>query len=287
MPDPDPDPEPTLAQLCLYPVKSCAAVSSEAAWLTPTGLQFDRCWMLVDEGGDCVSQRELPGLARVQPRLTPDALWLEAPGMAPLQLGTAATGPGRRVRVWHDEVAAFDAGAAPAQWFSDFTGRSLRLVRFDPAQRRLSSQRWTGILEAENAFSDGYPFLVVTQASLRRLNGRLKLRGQAAVDLRRFRPNLVLEGLPAHAEDQVETLSFQTPQGTVRLRLVQPCIRCPIVDVDPDRGLPGDEPGRTLAGYRADARRGGAITFGRYAVLIEGLGCRLHAGMTVSTGRPG
>ena len=95
----------------------------------------------------------------------------------------------------------------------------------------------------------------------------------------RFRPNLVLDGLDAHGEDYLDEIVFDAPEGPVRLKLVKPCPRCPIPNVDPATGVPGTEPGDTLAGYRADARVDGAISFGMNAVIVEGLECTLRAGM--------
>src|SRR6185295_15602033 len=151
---------------------------------------------------------------------------------------------------------------------SDFLGPAregvkfpLRLARFDPEQKRLSNKQWTGELDAENAFSDGYPLLVISQASLDALNERLARKGVPAATMARFRPNLVLDGLDAHGEDFLDEIRFETTDGPVRLRLVKPCPRCPIPNVDPATGEPGHEPGDTLSTYRADDRVGGAVSF--------------------------
>jgi len=272
----------TLGRLYVFPIKSCAGVEPASATLTATGLDLDRAWMLVDERDEFVTQREWPRLALVQPTLRSDDLVLRAPGMLALHVSLDAVEAPRRVRIWNDEVAAFDMGDVAAQWFSDFAGHRLRLVRFDPDQRRLSNRRWTGAVEAENAFSDGFPVLVVSSASLDSLNSRLRLQGAAPVDLRRFRPNLVLDGLDAHGEDWLDEITFDTPDGRVRLRLVKPCTRCPVPNVDPSSGERGDQPGLVLASYRRDPRMDGAVTFGMNAVIVEGVGCTLRVGQTGS-----
>jgi uncharacterized protein YcbX len=152
-------------------------------------------------------------------------------------------------------------------------------VRFDPAFKRLSQRRWTGAIDAENAFADGFPVLVTSTAGLAELNRRLLAAGEAAVTQARFRPNLVLDGLDAHGEDALDEIRFQTADGPVRLKLVKPCIRCSIPDVDPLTAASGHAVGDTLAGYRADARMDGGITFGMNAIVIEGIERVLRAGL--------
>jgi uncharacterized protein YcbX len=268
----------SIAALRVYPVKSCAGVALNEVLVIETGLEFDRAWMLVDGQGEFVSQRELPRLALVRCELRTSELVLRAPGMLALHLALDTVGDPTRVRIWSDEVAAYEMGALADQWFSDFFHRPLRLVRFDPEQKRLASRDWTGDIEAEAAFSDEYPFLVLSQASLDALNERLALRDVAPVTIERFRPNLVLTGLDAHGEDYLDEIAFETPEGEVRLKLVKPCPRCPIPNVDPLTGDVGREPGDTLAGYRSDARVGGAISFGMNAVLVEGIERSLRVG---------
>ncbi|MEY2952497.1 MAG: hypothetical protein RLZZ401_584, partial [Pseudomonadota bacterium] len=139
-----------IAELWVYPVKSCAGVSVAQARLTDTGLDLDRAWMLVDARGDFLTQRELPRMALIQPTLKTYEMVLKAPGMLALHVALDAVEAAVRVRVWDDEVAAFDMGAVAAQWLSDFLGTPARLVRFDPDERRLSDLQWTGGVEAFN-----------------------------------------------------------------------------------------------------------------------------------------
>ena len=268
-----------LSSVHVHPVKSCAGVAVDEALLIETGLEFDRAWMLVDADGEFVSQRELPRMALVQPALRQLDMLLRAPGMLALHIAYDRVEAPVRVRVWNDEVAAFDMGDLAAQWFTDFLGRRLRMVRFDPEQKRLSSKRWTGDIDAENTFSDGFPLLVASTASLDELNRRLAAAGQAAVGMNRFRPNLVLDGLDAHGEDHLDEIEFDTAEGPVRLKLVKPCARCPIPDVDPATAETGHAVTDVLATYRADARLDGALTFGMNAVIVAGIDCALRPGL--------
>jgi hypothetical protein len=274
-----------IAALAVHPIKSCGAVPVDEAALIETGLEWDREWMLVDRHGEMLTQRELPRLALVQPDWRGGQWRLRAPGMLALHLSPDNVGDATQVQVWDDRVRAYDMGDLAAQWFADFLGpphgSGVRLVRFDPEQRRLSSAKWTGEVEAENAFSDGYPILVANAASLADLNQRLAARGQAAVTMTRFRPNVVLAGLEPWDEDHLKDITIHSDDGPVRLRLVKPCSRCSIPNVDPASAASGHEPGDTLAGFRADARVGGAVTFGINAVVVEGFGHTLRLGQAV------
>lgn len=268
----------SITGLNLYPIKSCGGASVPEALLIETGLEFDRAWMVVDTDGVFITQRDLPGMVLIQPTLKHTEVVLRAPGMLALHLAIDAVEGPVRVKVWSDEVAAYDMGNLAAQWFSDFLRKPVRLVRFDPEQKRLSHKRWTGDVDAENTFTDGFPILVASEASLAELNRRLK----EPVTMARFRPNLVLSGLEAHGEDQLDEIRFDTPEGPVRLKLVKPCSRCPIPNVNPLTGVPGHEPGDTLSTYRANALLDGAISFGMNAVIVQGIECGLRVGQAGS-----
>lgn len=282
MTSPSHDVSARIARLFVYPVKSCAGVELQESVLTETGLDLDRAWMVVDEQGEFVSQRELPRMALIQPRLRFHDMILRAPGMLALHVSIEEVEQPVKVRVWGDEVSAYDMGPIAAQWMSDFLGHKLRLVRFDPDHRRLSSLRWTGGVEALNQFSDGYAMLVLSQASMADLNSRLAAAGQAPVGVERFRPNLVLDGLEAHDEDRLPELSVATGDGReALLQLVKPCARCPIPNIDPTTGLSSPIVGDMLQTYRQDARLDGAVTFGMNAIVRTGVDATLRIGQVV------
>jgi hypothetical protein len=163
-------------------------------------------------------------------------------------------------------------------------------MQFDLRHRRLSSDKWTQGVPAVNQFSDGFPVLVASTASLDELNRRLAQQGQPAVDMRRFRPNVVLAApasgsavqmLAAHDEDRVGTLSFATEAGDVQLQPVKPCPRCPIPNIDPSTGQSTPTVGDILQGYRQDVRVDGAVTFGMNAIPLRGVGLLLQVGQAV------
>ncbi|MES1978962.1 MAG: MOSC N-terminal beta barrel domain-containing protein [Pseudomonadota bacterium] len=281
----DADANAVISQLFIYPVKSCAGIEVQEAILTETGLEFDRAWMVVDGQGEFLTQRQLPRMALIRPQLKHYEMVLRAPGMLALHVNLNEVEEPMHARIWDEEVKAYDMGAIAAQWFTDFLGVTARLVRFDPDHKRVSSRHWTGGVEALNQFSDGFPVLVISQASLDFLNEKLVKSGASAVTMERFRPNLVLghsgQDLSPHDEDRLDMLGIPTDQGLVRLRPVKPCPRCPIPNIDPVTAVPGTEVGDTLQAYRQDARVDGAITFGMNAIILEGLEHVLKVGQAV------
>ena len=277
-----PDVTGRIARLFLYPIKSCAGIEVQEALLLETGLEWDRAWMVVDEVGDFVTQRTLARMALIRPQLKTSEMVLRAPGMLALHVALDAVEQPARVRVWDDVVDAWDMGALAAQWFSDFLGQKLRLVRFDPDVQRLSSLKWTGGVEAPVQFNDGFALLVTSDAALDDLNTRLAAGGHAPVGMERFRPNVVLSGVQAHDEDHLDTLHVATEPGPAQLKPVKPCVRCPIPNVDPASGIPSPEVGDTLQTYRQDARMNGGITFGMNAIVLAGAGQLLRVGQSVA-----
>jgi uncharacterized protein len=271
-----------ISQLFIHPIKSCGGIAVDEAPLIETGFEYDREWMVVDRDGDLVTQREVPRMALIQPKLRASDLVLRAPGMLALHLQLDAVEGDCRVRVWDDTVDAFDMGDLAAQWFSDCLGQPVRLARFNPDVQRLASAQWTGKIEARTAFADGFPLLVLSTASLAELNRRLAAAGQEAVTMQRFRPNIVIDGLTdAHGEDFIDTLTLESPDGPVVLKLVKPCSRCTIPDIDPATAVPGHTVTAAMSAYRANARVGGALAFGQNAVIVSGVGQRLRVGAGV------
>ena len=274
--------EGRIAALNLYPVKGAAGVAVERARVDVTGLGydgvFDREWMLVDASGTFLTQREMPRLALVSVRAAADRLSLAAPAMVPFELALAApTGRARTVTVWRAQVRAFDQGDAVSEWLSAFLARSVRLVRFDRVMERRCNPDYAGDSGAHIYFADGYPVLVIGEASLADLNARLEARGTQSLPMNRFRPNLVVAGLEPYAEDHLDTLEA----SEVTLRLVKPCTRCQVTTTDQATGRVGVEPLPTLASYRRDDRLCG-VTFGMNAVVLRAGNLRLGEPLAAS-----
>ena len=270
-----------IAQLFIYPIKSCGGIELKEAVLTDTGLDLDRAWMVVDEHGVFLSQRELPRMALIQPLLKTYDMIVKAPGMLALHIAIDEVEKAVSVTVWEDTVKAFDMGDLAAQWFSDFLGQTVRLVRFDPEQTRLSSMKWTNGIEAKNGFDDGFAVLVTSSASLKMLNDKLAAADEKVVTMQRFRPNVILTGIDAHDEDRLDTLNIETQEGTAQLKHVKPCARCTIPDVDLQSGKQGTAVADMLQSYRANPIMDGAVTLGMNAIILAGEGSTLRVGQSV------
>jgi uncharacterized protein len=259
---------PTVSHLNVYPVKSCRGIPLGTATLDRWGIQQDRNWMVVDAEGCFVSQRTQPRLALVEPALGVEHLTLRAPEMRPLELPvTGRAGPERTVTIWKDSGRALDQGEVAAEWFTRYLGQPVRLVRIGAGFERPVNE--VAYPEgAEVAFADAYPLLLLSEASLADLNARLP----EALPMNRFRPNLVVTGCPAFAEDNWKRIRI----GAVTLRVVKPCQRCATTTVDQSTAETGKEPLATLATFR---RAGDGVNFGQN-VVHQSVG-NLHVGDAV------
>lgn len=260
-----------LTELHFFPIKSCGAIALAEATLTPCGLMhdliYDREWMVVDVQGNFMTQRAYPALARITPRMYAGGLKLRAPGMLELEIGLDLPDPEHaptlQVQVWDDTLIAYDCDDVTAHWFSQAVGVPCRLVRFHPHARRVTNTVWTTHSDVPTLFSDGYPFLLISQGSLDDLNEKLTAQGRAALPMNRFRPNLVIDGIAAFEEDYIDNLRI----GQATLKPVKPCARCPIPSVDQATGIVGPDPLDILRNYRTNPKLDGGITFGMNALL--------------------
>jgi uncharacterized protein YcbX len=276
---------PTLSAITLYPIKSCAGLSLEEATLTPLGLMtaqiYDREWMVVDENGLAMTQREHPRMALIRPTIKGSTLEVQAPGMLrleiPLGLPDPSAAPTLQTQVWDDAVLAYDCDALTAEWFTKAIGVPCRLARFHANAKRAVSTTWTDGVQATTMFSDGYPMLVAGTASLDDLNQKLVAAGRAAIPMNRFRPNLVIDGIEAFEEDYAE--SFQI--GEVVLKPVKPCPRCPMPSIDQATGEFGPDPLDIMQSYRAKPELEGALCFGMNSILIAGEDQRVRVGQEI------
>jgi uncharacterized protein YcbX len=265
----------TIEQLWIYPVKSLAGISLTTATLETAGLAGDREWMIVDGDGVFLSQRKLPRLATIKTEFQNGQLTLCHPrsGELPLTPPDSDTQP---VQVQGANCFGFAASGAASKWLQQALGTDdvLQLVYFDKSRERPTHPERFG--HYHTYFSDGAPFLVVNLASLKSLNKQLLLEGKAAVDIRRFRPNIVISGLEAFEEHNCHQLHH--PDSNATLALKDHCKRCSIITVDQSTGIPSPDqaPFLTLAQLNTPPDKPKAPAFGVNTVLSTGAGSEIR-----------
>jgi uncharacterized protein YcbX len=252
---------PVLSALHIYPVKSLRGLAMPAAVVEPWGLTADRRWMLVDaERAKAVTQREQPRLALLAAEpVGGGGLRLTGPGLPALDVEVPGTGALETVRLFSDDIEVVPAGRAADDWFSGYLGRPVRLMHLDdPAVRRPVEPDYARPGDTVS-LADGYPLLVTTTASLAALNALIADGERAAegpLPMNRFRPNAVVDGTEAWAEDGWRRVRI----GEVTFRVPKPCGRCVVTTTDQDSGGRGKEPLHTLGKYR---KIGGSLVFGQ------------------------
>ena len=255
----------TVSSLHVYPVKGLKGVELRQARATERGLEHDRRWMVVDPQGEFFTQRTHPKMATVWTELLEGALELSAPDVGSVLVPfVPPPAPPLRVRVWNSVVDAIPA-SREADWFlSDYLGLPCRLVYMPESTRRTSNPAYAGDGERLVGFADGYAYLVTNAASLEDLNARLAGRGHPALPMNRFRPNIVVQGAAAYAEDGWGELEI----GEAVLRAAKPCGRCEVTTTDQSTGeVRGPEPLATLGTYRNSEEFG--LMFGMNLVAVR------------------
>lgn len=261
-----------LSALYRYPLKSGIAEGLQASAVDMLGLQGDRRWMLVDEvSGRFLTQRAVARMSQLQALYTPNGgLRLSTAGQPALSVALPHDDQDLRgVTIWKDTLRVPDAGDEAAAWLSEFIGKPTRLVHL-PENRTRRLEAGYGEPDDRVAFADGFPLLLIGQASLDDLSGRVG----RPMEMLRFRPNLVLDGSAAFAEDGWKRIRI----GQVDFRVVKSCSRCILTTLDPETGerSADREPLTTLLTYR---KQSDGIMFGQNLVPV-GSG-HLDVGMAV------
>jgi uncharacterized protein YcbX len=244
-----------------YPLKSCRGHQVASSAFDRFGPVGDRRWMVVDGHGDFLTQRDLPAMAAVEATPTEHGLYLSAPGMQRLLVQRPQTGPPYIAAVWNDYVDTLDCGDDAAEWLGRYLDTPSRLVVTGPNYRRPVRRAGQG---AHTSLADGYPFLLISEASLEDLNSRM----DRPLSMDRFRPNIVVKDCPPYAEDNWAQFRI----GTATFAAVKPCSRCAITTTDQMSGSrDGKEPLRTLAKYRR-LNNDAQVFFGQNVVHLEAEG---------------
>ena len=244
----------TLSAINKYPVKSLKAVSLLSASIDDFGIVNDRRWMLVDDNGEFITQRKCPVIGTISVEDHDDFLQFYHTSASSLEVPVDAFISSVTVVVWNDEVHALKAENKVNEWFSRILGKKATLV-YMPASAFRQVDRKFANYDQRVSFADGFPFLLISEASLTDLNNRLI----SPVSMFRFRPNLVVSGCEAFAEDQWRKIKI----GNIEFELVKPCSRCIMTTIDEASLAYGKEPLRTLASYR---RNEFGVCFGQNVV---------------------
>ena len=262
----------TLGALHRYPVKSLRGESLTRTLVEPWGLEGDRRWMMVDDTGRAITAREVNAMVLLRPEITASGLRLHAPGRAePRDVALPDPAVQVPVSVWGSHLTASPTDRDTALWVSEVLGVEARLVWLDDPTRRPSDPTYSAI-EDRVSFADGYPLLLASESSLAAL-------GDGALSMERFRPNVVISGATAWAEDDWRLLRI----GEATFRAVKGCARCVLTTVDPDTAERGKEPLATLARMRRWDRKtwfgvnlvpdtpGATIAVGDSVEVLEGV----------------
>ncbi len=248
----------TLTEIWIYPVKSLGGIRLKSARIRKKGLAFDRRWMLVNEQNEFITQRTHPALALFKTSLADNGFVISHKGeQILLPVGEALSSDALQTTIWDDVVTTFEVSPLHSQWFSEKLGERVKLVTFPEENPRLVDEVYR-INEDHVSLADGYPLLIIGEASLSDLNNRL----DKALPMNRFRPNLVFRGGAPYEEDNWNNFSI----GRNQFAGVKPCARCVMTTVNQDSGEKGLEPLATLATYR---RRDGQVYFGQNVIPLN------------------
>lgn len=253
--------------LSVYPVKSCRGIKLNSALVESFGLENDRRWMVVDESGVMLTQRKISKMCLIQAELTETGLILKTTSMGSLSVINPAIKKKVTVKVWADECQAYDAGDEAVKWLSQVLSVTCRLVYFPDDEFRQVDLSYANKGD-KTAFSDGFPLLLISQASLDDLNSRLN----TPVTMDRFRPNIIVSGCQPFTEDKWKKIRI----GNIIFRIVKPCSRCVIPAINIETAEREEEPIKTLVAYR---KRDNKIFFGQN-VIADSCG-EIEVGMPV------
>jgi uncharacterized protein YcbX len=244
----------TLSQIWIYPVKSLRGIELQSALVEARGLQYDRRWMIVNEDGRMLTQRDFPVMARITTSIEAQlTLAFEA---TQIQVPLKLEGERRRVTVWRDEVMAVDCGDEVAYFLSNILGQSARLVWMPNDSNRLVDKAFAHNDEV-TSFSDGFPFLIMGEATVNDLNDRIISNGDEPIEATRFRPNFLFSGGQPLDEENWARFTI----GEIEFEAIKPCSRCTVTTIDQNSGLRmGVEPLKSLKDYR---KFGSAVYLGQ------------------------
>ena len=261
-----------ITDLYIYPVKSLKGIALTEAQTAKRGLKFDREWMVTDHEYNFISQREIELMTTIETSIDSDSLILTSTNQKVLKIPLdSSRGNKVKAMVWDDLCDAFDEGDNASQWLTDvlgaYGGGALRLIRFDHTGKRPVPKKYLDGVHAESAFSDQFPYLITSWESLSKLNNGLSENDSFEVSMNRFRPNIVVKGLPN--VEMMTSSNLECEKSGYQFGLRKPCKRCKITTINQETGAIENpkEPLATLAKLKLSDETNGAF-FGQNAILL-------------------
>lgn len=254
-----------LSEIWVYPIKSLGGVSLASSRVLESGLELDRRFMLVNEDNEFMTQRQMPTMATLGTRIkdTSISVFEKSNPSNEIQIPYRFDSEQSvKASIWEARVDSMVASQSYNEWFSDYFRKSVRLVRMNHEEMR-SRKLSVAPYKTDMSYADGYPFLVLSKASVAQLNAELEELGESAVNIRQFRANLIVDQCEAFEEDKLNSFTV----GDCYFNMVKPCARCQVITVDQDTGLSSKQPLKHLAKTR---NSGNKVIFGMNAAFVSG-----------------
>jgi len=258
-----------LTHIFIYPIKGLPGIELHESIVLPKGLQFDRRFMLVDEEGNFITQRQISSLVFFKLQLDSDSLIInhssKSEGIVlPL---IPVSGVPTEVKVWGDKVSAIEPNKDFSAWFSNCLDTTCKLVFMPEDSHRLIEQKFNRGDDTVS-FADGYPFLLTNTASLSHLNKQLEV----PIHMNRFRPNFVFDGAEPFEEDRIDEFYL----GNLLFKATRACGRCQVITINQESGEQGAEPLKTLQSFRSNQNK---VYFGENTMLLSSHIGKVQVGM--------
>jgi uncharacterized protein YcbX len=254
-------PKFTISEINIFPIKSLGGISVQEVEVEERGLQYDRRWVLADAHDTFMTQRENEKMALIEVKIEADGLKVSHKTLAiePLKVPfQPQTSERKLIKIWDDNVEGIRVADEADEWFSKVLAKKCHLYyQPDDSFRKIDAQ-YAITHEEHTSFSDGYPILMIGQASLEELNNKL----EKPIEMKRFRANLVFQGGNPFEEDNFKGFGV----GSSKLVAVKPCARCILTTIDPETGEKGKEPLKTLSEFR---KKGNKILFGQNIIVHQ------------------
>lgn len=254
-----------LSEIWVYPIKSLGGVSIASSKVLQSGLTMDRRFMLVDEDNQFMTQRQLPAMATLGTKINNNSISVFEKSNSTNEIQIPLIFKSERsisASIWESRVDSMVAAQCYNDWFSNYLEKTVRLVRMNNEKMR-SRKLSVAPYMTDMSYADGYPFLILSRASVAQLNAELMEFGESSVDIRQFRANLIVDECQPFEEDKLK--SFRV--GDCHFNMIKPCARCQVITVDQDTGQPSKQPLKHLAKTR---NSGNKVIFGMNAAFVSG-----------------